>query len=389
MKHRSCLLLAGISIFLAVGSLQTARRPRYGGTLRVEIGATVNSLDPAIPASNPEEAAAKAQIDALIYERGKPSGAWELTGPFRISEWQPGKFLALVANNDDRLGRPFVDSVEIQMGRATHDRLVDLELKKIDFAELPPEQARRAAERGVRVSASQPDELLFLVFAAGGPAANDARLREAIARCVDRSSIVSFLLQKQGEPAGGLLPQWSSGTAFLFPTTVNASGAKELLQQIAPSAKIVLGYDSDDSLEQNVAERIVVNAKEAEIPVVAQAIQQSSIGSAAAIPTHGPARGDARLVRWSMPSPHPFEALGSLQATLDRFGMKDPGALPARSTAKEIYERQRALLDGNRIVPLVWLPHVYGLSSRVRDWRAPEPGQSWAFADVWLEGEAQ
>jgi hypothetical protein len=37
-------------------------------------------------------------------------------------------------------------------------------------------------------------------------------------------------------------------------------------------------------------------------------------------------------------------------------------------------------------VPLVWLPHVYGLSARVRDWVAPGPGESWPLADVWLDG---
>jgi hypothetical protein len=40
------------------------------------------------------------------------------------------------------------------------------------------------------------------------------------------------------------------------------------------------------------------------------------------------------------------------------------------------------------VVPLVWLPQVYGLSARVRDWKAPAPGEGWALADVWLDGEA-
>jgi hypothetical protein len=385
--------LAAISV--AFGVLFTAlpagsaRRPRYGGTLRVEIGAAVNTLDPAIAAANSEEAAAKEQMDALIYERGKTSGTWELTGPFRISEWQPGKFLSLVANNEFHDGRPFVDSIEIQMGRAARDRLVDVELNKIDFAEIPPEQARRAVERGIRVSASQPDELLALAFVAGSGAAEDARVREAIARSVDRTSIVNFILQKEGEPTGSLLPQWSSGTAFLFPSAADASGAKELWQQISPSPKIVLGYDSGDLLEQNVAERIVVNAREAGISLASQAIQQSSGTPGAATGAIGAASVDARLVRWSMPSPHPLDALMSLQEAMKLFGNADPGALPGRASTKEIFDRERSLLEGYRIVPLVWLPHVYALSSRVRDWQAPEPGQSWALADVWLEGETQ
>ena len=389
MKLRLCLLLAGISVFLSAVSVETARRPRYGGTLRVEIGAAVNSLDPAIAAANPEEAAAKGRIDTLIYERGKASGAWELTGPFRISEWQPGKFLALVANNDYREGRPFVDAVEIQMGRAARDRLVDLELNKIDFAEIPPEQARRATERNIRVSASQSDELLALVFTGGGASVDGARAREAIARSVDRPSIVNFILQKEGEATGSLLPQWSSGTAFLFPTAADVAAAKELVQQISPAPKIVLRYDSGDSLEQNVAERIVVNAKEAGISLAAQAVQQSAATPDVARGANDAGNVEARLVRWSMPSPHPLEALTSLQAELVSLGIEDPGVLAARSSTKEIYDRELVLLDGYRVVPLVWLPHVYALSARVRDWQPPEPGQSWAFADMWLEGEAQ
>jgi Bacterial extracellular solute-binding proteins, family 5 Middle len=378
-----------VGVLFAALPAGSARRPRYGGTLRVEMGAVVTSLDPSLAATNPEEAAAKEQIDALIFERSKSNGGWELSGPFRISEWQPGKFLSLVANNDYRDGRPFVDEIEIQMGRAARDRLVDLELNKIDFAEIPPEQARRAAERSIRLSASQPDELLAFVFVAGGTVAEDARVREAIARLVDRSSIVNFILQKEGEAAGGLLPQWSSGTAFLFPTAGGASGAKELWQQITPSPKIVLGYDSGDSLEQNVAERIAVNAREAGISLVAQAMQKSPAVDGSLAGASGAAKIDARLIRWPMPSPHPRDALINLQEVLHDFGVADPGPLPERASANEIYDRERMILNWYRIVPLVWLPHVCGLSSRVRDWQAPGPGQSWALADVWLEGEAQ
>ncbi len=63
--------------------------------------------------------------------------------------------MVLAATEDYRLGRPFVDSIEITMGRAARDRILDLELNKTDFAEIPAEDARRAAERGVRVSRSR------------------------------------------------------------------------------------------------------------------------------------------------------------------------------------------------------------------------------------------
>ncbi len=220
MKLRLFLCLVTISAVLAgAAPLRPARRPRYGGTLRVEIGAVVQSLDPGLGAANPEEAEAKAELDALLYDQRGEDGTFVGTagsGPFRVSSWEAGKHVTLAANQDYREGRPFVDSIEVQMGRQAHDRVVDLELNKADFAQIPAEQARQATDRGVRISISQPNELLALVFLGNRSGKESTRIRGAIARCIDRAAIVNFILQKEGEPAGGLLPQWSSGTGFSF-----------------------------------------------------------------------------------------------------------------------------------------------------------------------------
>jgi ABC-type transport system substrate-binding protein len=379
--------LAAISLVLALFTAipaRTARHPRYGGTLRVEIGATVSSLDPSIVAGSPNETAAKNEIDVLIYGDRNADGTFASSvaggGPFRIAEWEPGKHLTLAANDDYRGGRPFVDSIEVQMGRAARDRILDLELSKTDLAEIPPEQARRAADRGVRISASQPDELAALVFFSGRPAAEDVRVRESIARSIDRAAIVSFILQKEGEIAGSLLPQWSSGTAFLFSTAADPAGAKTLSLQINPATRIVLGYDADDPLEQSVAERIVVNAREAGISVVSQPIQAG---------TPAPSSEDARLVRMRMPSSQPPAALASFLSILAPLTALEETSLPASATPEEVFSREESVVNSFLVIPLVWLPHVYGLGARVRDWKAPAPGESWPLADVWLEEETQ
>jgi Bacterial extracellular solute-binding proteins, family 5 Middle len=387
----ACVLLgwAGAS----AGRAEPSRRPKYGGTLRVEIGATVNSLDPSVVPANPEEAAAKDEIETLLYERRNPDGTFggagggtAASGAFRIAEWEPGRHLMLAANEGYSAGRPFVDSVEIQMGRAVKDRLLDIELDKADFVEIPPEEARRASERGIRVSTSQPDELVAVIFIAGKPAADDARLREALARALNRTAMVNFILQKEGEPAGGLLPQWSSGTAFLFSTAADASGAKELAGQIKGSPRIVLGYDANDSLEQSLAERIAVDAREAGIRVVAEPLPKAQ----------APSNCDARLMRLRMPSPHPRVALASFIATLapavnpsGPSGAFETASLAEGASAEHLYEVERGIISSYRVVPLVWLPQVYGLSARVRDWNAPAAGEGWPLADVWLEQESQ
>src|SRR5277367_1671480 len=384
MKPRLFLLLAVISTaLLHTGRVESSRRPRYGGSLRVEIGAFLNSLDPASAPADPDAAKAKDEIDSLLYSQRNPDGTFAGvagSGAFHISAWESGKHVTLAANENYRGGRPLVDSIDFEMGRAAKDRLLDLEVGKADFAEIPAEETRSATERGVRVSTSEPNELVALVFTAGHPVAEDSHAREALARSIDRAAIVNFILQKQGEPAGGLLPQWSNGTAFLFPTATDAAGAKDLWSQITGSSKIVLGYDSGDSLVQAIAERIAVNARDAGIVLSAEPIANASAS---------PVSYDARLVRLRMTSSHPRDALVSFQAALPAMAGLDPTPLPVAASSEQIYERERAIVSGYRVVPLLWLPRVYGLGARVRDWTAPEAGEGWPFADVWLEQESQ
>lgn len=393
MKLRLFLYLAAISVVLAAvaAPLRPARRPRYGGTMRVEIGAIVNSLDPSVAAANPEEAGAKAELDALLYDGRGEDGAFAGTagsGAFRVSGWEAGKRAAFAANDDYRAGRPFVDSIEIQMGRSAHDRVLDLELNKTDFAQIPAELARQAADRGVRVSASQPNELLALVFLKGRAATENARVREAIARCIDRAAIVNFILQKEGEPAGGLVPQWSSGTAFLFPTETDARSAKEIWSQIPAPPKLVLGYDSADTLEQSVAERIVVNAKEAGISLVARAMPNpgtTSVHTGNQVPRGDTILVDARLIRLRMQSPMPRVSVTAFVDTLGPMAGIETDPLPDNASPEDIYNCERGIVSSGRVAPLVWLPQVYGLSARVRDWKQPIAGESWPLADVWLD----
>ena len=366
-----------------------ACRPRYGGTLRVEIGASFTKLD-ADPnaAASPSESAARDEINALLYESRDADGTFtgaQGSGPFRISDWQPGKTLTLAANEKFPGGRPYVDGIELTMGRAAKDRLLDLELQKTDFAEIAPQDARHAAERGVRVSLSKPDELIALVFVGGTRDKTTTPLRQAVSLSIDRAAIANFILQKTGEPASGLLPQWLSGTEFLFAqqpssTTTGAVRAKELLSQIAAIPKLVLGYDAADPLSQAIAERIAVNAKEAGVTITTQALPAGAAVRASAL-SQSPV--DAMIQRSRLASKTP--SVDENFAGAERLAGIEPPAHTADSTPQDVLDRERAVLATYRIVPLEWVPQVYGLSPRVRNWTAPEPGEAWPFADVWLD----
>src|SRR5713101_1114497 len=227
---------AGFALLLAAAQLHSARRPRYGGTLRIEMQAAVSSLDRAeSSASAPKEKLMALVFDTLtrLDDSGRPQPAlaaswsssadgkswnfalrsgvkfhdgtglsetevesvlqsarpdWHVssanaeygknsshsisidlqtpqpdlptqlassrysifrrgadgsligTGPFKIAEWQPGKRAVFSAFEDNWEGRPFLDSIELQMGRAPRDQLIDLEVGKADLVEVPPQQ---------------------------------------------------------------------------------------------------------------------------------------------------------------------------------------------------------------------------------------------------------
>lgn len=385
--------LLALVLALAVLPARTARRPHYGGTLRVEIGAVIHSLDLSVAASTPEETEAKLEIASLINNRSEANVAQPAAGPFRISAWEPGKRLTLAANDDFPQGRPFVDAIDFTMGKPAKDRLLDLELDKTDFIRIPADQARSAAESGVRLNISQPDELLAVLFRASGSNSPSSPVRLAIAQTLDRGAIVNFVLQKTGEPAGGLLPQWSSGTAFLFFTPSDPAGAiqqvKEIHAQKQPSIRQVLGYDSGDSVEQRVAERIVVDAREAGISMTAGTLPVMAAGPSAQAAATVPPGFDARIIRWRMPSPEPDVALAKFLAAFPGLAQEAGNACAPLDSAERIYTCERAIVDTREIIPLAFLPQVYGLSSRLRDWQAPGAGESWPLANVWLDGAPQ
>src|SRR5262249_6741109 len=117
------------------------------------------------------------------------------TGPFRLERWEPGRRAIFAAHEEYWGGRPFLDAIEVEMGRSMRDQFMDLELGKADVVEIGPSEVRRAVERGRKIWSSAPGELMALVFG-GGRSAEDARLREALALSIDRAAIHNVLLQK-------------------------------------------------------------------------------------------------------------------------------------------------------------------------------------------------
>jgi peptide/nickel transport system substrate-binding protein len=279
-----------------------------------------------------------------------PDGTLTGTGAFALARWEPGKSATLAAHAGYWAGRPYLDSIDVQMGRTDRQQALDFEAGKADVIEAAIADLRRLRQRNADLAASAPVETMAIVF--DGARAVPPQVQEALALSIDRAAIQSVLLQRQGEISAALLPQWLSGYSFVFSTARDLAHARQLAAGAAP---LTLTYDRADMLARSIAERIAVNASEAGLPL-------RSVASAAA---------DGRLVRFRITSFDSFIALEDLAAQL-----KSP--MPAGS---DLYSVERALLGGSRVIPLLHLPLARQLGPKVRGW-----SENGRLEDVWLEG---
>ncbi len=292
-----------------------------------------------------------------------PRGAVVGTGPFHVADWQPGVRLTLAAEEGCWSGRPFVDAIEIEMGKNARDQLIALELGKVEIAEIAAEQAHRVSGEFTRVVSSAPVELLTLVFSRERQSADDGKLREALALSVDRASIRTVVLQDTGEPAGGILPNWISGYAFVYPTEQNLARARQERSELQRAAPWALGYDADDALARVIAERVALNARDAGL------ILQTTTSSTA----------DLRVARIDLASVNPATALAAVRARASI-----PAAKTGGTSVEDLYQAESNILQAQRLIPLFQLPVSYALNPAVQG-SSMSPDGDWHLAGVWLE----
>lgn len=342
---------------VAVAQILGAFHPEW--IVRASAGSpAADSLTIDIEASAPELLAELALPRNLILTRGA-SGIPVGTGPFRIAEFQPGKFVKLAANEESWSGRPFLDAIEIEFGKSLRDQSFELELGRADVIEAAP-QAANSSPR-IRASSSLPVELMALVFTPNSKA-QDVHLRQALALSIDRKPIQSVLLKGAAEPAASVLPNWMTGYSSAFSAQANVQRTKALLADSRQPA-LTLSYDPRDPQAQLIAERIALNAREAGITV------QVSLS--------GP--DDIRLVRIALPSPDP--AL-SLRETARQLSLPQP--ILRGNAVEDLYQAERTLLDGDILIPLFHLPVASAAGPRVRRW-SPDQLGGWNLQDLCLE----
>jgi peptide/nickel transport system substrate-binding protein len=289
------------------------------------------------------------------------------TGPFHIVDWQSGKKLTLAAGEDYWRGRPFLDGVEIEMGKSFRDLMNALDLGRAELVEVAPEQMRQISQEGRHVVNSVPMELLALQFTREAQTPDEKSLREALALSVERASIRSVLLQGAGQPTASILPNWMSGYGFVFSSDADLQRARHEREQVRTIPAWTLGYDGHDPLARLLAERIALNAKDAGVALQPVASQPTS-----------PATTDLRLARIPLASADAWTSLEQISAIA---GIPFPSG-KGRSV-EDLYAAEQAMLATQAIIPLFHLPVCYVAAPSLRNWDLRADG-ALTLTDAWL-----
>ncbi len=292
-------------------------------------------------------------------DSGRPSG----TGPFHIADWQPARKLTLAAEESCWRGRPFLDGIEVELGKSFRDQMTALELGKADLVEIAPEQSHRAALDGRLLVNSLPMELIALLFSRDAKSADEKMLREALALSIERGSIRSVLLQGSGQPAASILPTWMSGYGFVFPAEADLPRARRAREQVRTVPTWTIAYDASDPVARLLTERIALNARD-----VGLSLQ----------PTTAPT-ADLRLARIPLASADPWISLADVAAGAGVAAKDRSGSV------ESLYAAEQSLLATQRLVPLFHLPASNAASANLKNWTLRSDG-TWSLADAWLDG---
>lgn len=312
-------------------------------------------LDNASPSLPSELALTRNSITKL--DGGRPIG----TGPFVVSEWDAGKKLVLTAREDYWGGRPFLDSIEIEMGRGFREQTIAYGMGQAQLIQVPTELAHQATvARGVHPS--EPTELVALLFMRDVQSPEDAKQRQALALSIDRALLNRVVFQGGGEPAGGILPGWLTGYEFLFPVKADLTRAQQLRSEVPQAPMWSIGYDASDPMARVLAERIALNASDAGLR-----LQLTNLSNA-----------DIRLVRVDVVSLDPRIALGELARSL---------TLPAPhflvNSTDDLYHAESTMLQSQRVIPLLHLEAAWAVSKTIKNWEDTRDG-TWHLPEVWL-----
>jgi peptide/nickel transport system substrate-binding protein len=196
------------------------------------------------------------------------------TGPFTFVEFIPNTHTKLAKNpNYHEEGLPYLDDLIWTPISDDPTRTANIKTSSVDFADQIPQQDIESLsnESGV-VLASGPSTLHdYLMFNCAREPFSDVRVRQAIAKAIDRNLMTETILFGYGKAIdGGPIPEWSWAYADLhvYPEP-DIEGAKALLAEAGypDGLSLTIGAGSDYALQVQAAEMLKDQLKQIGVDV--------------------------------------------------------------------------------------------------------------------------
>jgi peptide/nickel transport system substrate-binding protein len=198
-------------------------------------------------------------------------------GPFRFVAWPDEEHLLLAANPDYWGGKPPIGHLLVQTVRDETTRALQLMHGKADFcinAISPPLYGVLGQSANLDILSVPGANTSYLMFQLDDPVLRDARVREAVARAVDRPAIVRYKFLGHAVLGASLLPpgNWALDEE-LVPPPYDPTGAARLLDEAghpkpADGPRFTLNYrTSTDRFRRSIAQVIAHELEQVGIAV--------------------------------------------------------------------------------------------------------------------------
>lgn len=400
---------------LICATADAARRPRYGGVLRIAMRAVVDNPDPAVWPTSSIAFAVKTQITTQVFEtlvridrKGRPQPwlatqwnhdaarrRWLFTAREGVrfhdgSLWQPedgvvavpadkplAEILAALAHPSSAITQRSADGALLGTGPF---RIARWDARSVTLAAHETHWQGRPFLDTIEVTMGLPLREQTLALELGRAdvieiPANELRAQrqngvrlsvtppiETIALLLHRDKThlrerLSLAIDRQSIHQV-IAQRQGDVTAALLPQWL--SGYAFLFPPAfqpapaAPAAPLTIDHDPQDTLLRAIADRVALNAAQA-----GMSMRRAAAGQ----------RADVRLIRLRSPRTGAIHALRTFSQEL---GI----AMPEASA----FETEKSLMETAGIVPLLHLPVVLRLHERVRNW-----SETGALENVWVE----
>lgn len=213
------------------------------------------------------------------------------TGPFKYADWKAGDSVTLAANPEYWGGKPKLETVIMRIIPQTGTQLVELQAGTVDLINgVQPEKFQElATSKTLTATKFLGWGSLVLGFnTKEGPLANPD-VRHAIARALDRESMVTTLRQGMAEKAAGLVPPTVSGAdKSLTAIPYDVEAAKSLMAKAGFTLPLKLKLNTYEGAEtRQIAGAIQAQLKEIGIDLEIVVSEFGAYSTEIAKPDHG------------------------------------------------------------------------------------------------------